>query len=67
LGVRCWWPLVSGQVGRENDVDVGFETPLSSHHIGIGTKLYCKFEFSVAHYFYIKSNSSQQHGDAQQK
>jgi hypothetical protein len=35
---------------------------LSSHHIGIGTKLCCKFEFSVAHYF----QSSQQHWDAQQ-
>jgi hypothetical protein len=31
--------------------DVGFETPLSSHHIGIDTKLCCRFEFSVAHYF----------------
>ncbi len=33
----CDW--AAGQVGRENGDDVGFETPLSSHHIGIGTKL----------------------------
>ena len=26
-------------VGRENGDDVGFDTHLSSHHIGIGTKL----------------------------
>jgi hypothetical protein len=51
LAVGCWWPLVSGQVRRENGVDVGFETPLSSRHIGIGTKLCCIFEISVTHYF----------------
>ncbi len=29
----------AGQVGRENGDDVGFETHLSLHYIGIGTKL----------------------------
>jgi len=47
----------AGQVGRENGVDIGFETPLSSHHIGIGTKLCCRFEFSVVHYIFIKSTA----------
>ncbi len=41
----------AGQVGRENGDDVGFETPLPSHHIGIGTKLCRRFQFSVALYF----------------
>jgi hypothetical protein len=47
---------LGGQVERKNGDDVGLEIPLSSHHIGIGTKLCCRFEFSVVHYiFYIKS------------
>jgi hypothetical protein len=33
-----WWEE-EWMVGRENGDDVGFKTPLSSHHIGIGTKL----------------------------
>jgi hypothetical protein len=41
----------AGRVGRENGDDVGFETPPSSHHIGIGIKLFGRFEFSVAHSF----------------
>jgi hypothetical protein len=51
MGVGCWWPLVSVQVGRENGVDVGFETHLSSHHIEIGRKLCCKFQFLVSSLF----------------
>jgi hypothetical protein len=33
-----WWEEERLMVGRENGDDIGFETPLSSHHIGIGTK-----------------------------
>ena len=34
-----WWEEECLMVGRENGDDVGFETPLSSHHIGIGTEV----------------------------
>jgi hypothetical protein len=34
-----WWKEERLMVGRESGDDVGFETPLSSHHIGIGTEL----------------------------
>jgi hypothetical protein len=34
-----WWEEERLMVERENGDDVGFEIPLSSHQIGIGTKL----------------------------
>ena len=58
--VVLWCEEERLMVGRENGDDVGFETPLSSDHIGIGTKLWCKFEISVAHNIFL---SSQQHGE----
>jgi hypothetical protein len=39
LTMALWWEEACLMVGRENGDDVGFETPLPSHHIGIGTKL----------------------------
>ena len=37
--MALWWEEERLMVWRENGDDVGLETPLSSHHIGIGTKL----------------------------